>query len=83
MMDNSSCTCSSDRWHDEDIMIHEFAHGVHLLGAKYAIQGWQARLQSLYRSARYSGKWANTYAMSTQDEYFVSVYTCLACWCNY
>ncbi|XP_076435651.1 uncharacterized protein LOC143275438 [Babylonia areolata] len=60
----------SDRWHDEDIMIHELAHGVHLLGAKYAISGWQRRLESLYRSAKYSGKWANTYAMSTQDEYF-------------
>ncbi|KAL8595646.1 hypothetical protein ACOMHN_025682 [Nucella lapillus] len=51
-------------------MIHEMSHGVHLLGAKYAISGWQGRLQSLYRSAKYSGKWANTYAMSTQDEYF-------------
>ncbi|KAK7090816.1 uncharacterized protein [Littorina saxatilis] len=60
----------SDRWHDEDIMIHEFAHGVHLLGAKYAIGNWQSRLQSLYRSAKYSSKWANTYSMSTQDEYF-------------
>ncbi|KAL8595656.1 hypothetical protein ACOMHN_025692 [Nucella lapillus] len=54
-------------------MIHELAHGVHLLGAKYAISGWQGRLQSLYRSAKYSSKWANTYAMSTQDEYFVKL----------
>ncbi|KAL8595649.1 hypothetical protein ACOMHN_025685 [Nucella lapillus] len=61
---------SNDRYRDEDIMIHEMSHVVHLLGAKYAIFGWQGCLQSLYRSAKYSGKWANTYAMSTQDEYF-------------
>ncbi|KAK7486902.1 hypothetical protein BaRGS_00021873 [Batillaria attramentaria] len=61
---------STDRYRDEDIQLHEYVHGVHLLGAKYAIPGWQRRLESLYRSARYSGKWANTYSMSTQDEYF-------------
>nr|KAG5699592.1 hypothetical protein BaRGS_000708 [Batillaria attramentaria] len=63
----------TDRYRDEDIQLHEYVHGVHLLGAKYAIPGWQRRLESLYRSARYSGKWANTYSMSTQDEYFAKL----------
>ena len=53
-------------------MIHELSHGVHLLGAKYAISGWQNRLTYQYNAARRSGRWANTYAMSTADEYFVS-----------
>ncbi|XP_019632910.1 PREDICTED: uncharacterized protein LOC109476419 isoform X2 [Branchiostoma belcheri] len=59
-----------DRWHEEDIFLHETAHGLHGLGAKYAIPGWQARLQAAYDSARARGLWDNTYAGSTIQEYF-------------
>ena len=37
-----------DQYAIEDIFLHEFAHGVHLLGAKYAISGWDARLRYWY-----------------------------------
>ncbi|XP_046550965.1 uncharacterized protein LOC124260723 [Haliotis rubra] len=61
---------TNDRYGDEDIFLHEFSHGIHLLGAKYAIPGWQGRLQSLYDQAKSAGRWRNTYAMTTVEEYF-------------
>ncbi|XP_067668089.1 uncharacterized protein [Haliotis asinina] len=61
---------TGDRYRDEDIFLHEFAHGIHLLGAKYAIPGWQSRLQSLYDQAKSAGRWRNTYAITTVEEYF-------------
>ena len=55
----------------EDIALHEFSHGLHLLGAYFAVPGFEARLRSLYQGARASGRWAHTYAMSTDREYWV------------
>ena len=63
---------ANDRYHNEDIFLHEFSHGIHLLGAKYAIPGWESRLQGVYNSARSAGRWRNTYAMTDFKEYFVS-----------
>ncbi len=63
---------SNDRYRVEDILMHEFSHGAHLLGTFYAIPGWDARLKSLYNSARARGLWAGTYAISTDHEYWVS-----------
>ncbi|XP_066295024.1 uncharacterized protein [Branchiostoma lanceolatum] len=59
-----------DRWSEEDIFLHETAHGLDGLGAKYAIPGWQDRLQAAFDSARARGLWYNTYAGSTIQEYF-------------
>ncbi|XP_019634432.1 PREDICTED: uncharacterized protein LOC109477553 isoform X1 [Branchiostoma belcheri] len=59
-----------DRYHEEDIFLHESAHGLHGLGARYAIPGWQARLRAAYNSARARGLWYNTYAQTTIQEYF-------------
>ena len=62
---------AKDQYAIEDIFLHEFAHGVHLLGAKYAISGWDARLRYWYNVRKTQGTlWANTYAMSTAEEYF-------------
>ncbi|XP_005090893.2 uncharacterized protein LOC101864584 [Aplysia californica] len=65
----------TDRY-NQDIYLHESAHGVHLLGAAYGIPGWDRRLRSLYNQARSRGLWANTYSMSTPEEYFVSSCMC-------
>lgn len=62
----------NDRYPNEDIFLHEFSHGVHNLGAKYAINGWNQRLARQYSVARQRGLWRNTYSMSTVEEYFVS-----------
>lgn len=69
--ENLLCFSSGDRYPNEDIFLHEFAHGVHLLGAHQSISGWTDRLTSLYNQRKADNqKWANTYAMSTVAEYF-------------
>ncbi len=67
---------TNDRYRAEDIALHEFSHGLHLLGARYATSNFDSRLRVLYNSARSSGRWANTYALSTDHEYFVSKCIC-------
>jgi len=61
---------SRDRYPRQDICLHEFAHGVHALGAKYAISGWDRNLNYWYGARKAQGLWANTYSMSTYMEYF-------------
>ena len=61
-----------DRYGKEDILLHEMAHGVHWLGAKYAISDFNDRLKTAYTVAKEAGLWNKTYAMSTFREYFVS-----------
>ena len=62
---------TKDAYANEDIFLHEFAHGIHLLGAKFAITGWNERLKYWYNIRKTEGTlWANTYAMSTAKEYF-------------
>eukprot|EP00058_Branchiostoma_floridae_P004080 XP_002589568.1 hypothetical protein BRAFLDRAFT_81525 [Branchiostoma floridae] len=61
---------SSDRYRSEDIFLHEFSHGIDLLGARQVIPDWRSRLQAAYNSARAAGLWANTYADDTIEEYF-------------
>ena len=56
----------------EDIVIHEVSHGLHLLGANYVISGFEERVKAAFNAAKQSGRWANTYSMSNDHEYFVS-----------
>ncbi|XP_046559307.1 uncharacterized protein LOC124268382 [Haliotis rubra] len=67
-----------DRYRFEDIFLHEFAHGIHLLGAKYAIPGWQSRLQSLFYQARSAGRWRRTYAMTTLKNTLLPIHNAFA-----
>ncbi|XP_076096845.1 uncharacterized protein LOC143067450 isoform X1 [Mytilus galloprovincialis] len=60
----------NDRYHSEDIYLHEFAHGVANLGARYGISGWFQRLENQYKTAKQQGLWAHTYSMSSSAEYF-------------
>lgn len=61
---------SNDRYKEEDIGLHEFSHGLHLLGLRYADRTFDSRLKQLYNAAKYANTWYNTYAMSTDHEYF-------------
>ena len=61
---------SSDSYSNEDIFLHEFSHGIHLLGAKYAVSGLDSSLQYWYGVRRSQGLWSNTYSMSTYKEYW-------------
>ncbi|CAG2224479.1 unnamed protein product [Mytilus edulis] len=67
--ENASCFCK-DKYFLEDIFVHEIAHGAHLLGAKYAIAGWNKRLIKQFEAAKRKGLWKRTYAMSSSAEYF-------------
>ena len=67
--------CLTDDWyHDEDILLHEFAHGLHLLGLRYSIPSFDSRLKAVYDSAKAKGLWKSTHAISSANEYFVSIY---------
>jgi hypothetical protein len=59
-----------DRYHDEDIFIHEFSHSIHKLGLVFAFPSFQRDLETTYRSAMRRGLWVLTYAASNPDEYF-------------
>jgi len=59
----------SDRYR-EDIFLHEFSHGIHLIAANFAISNFDYRLNSLYRQAVSRGLWRNTYADDTKQEYW-------------
>merc|ERR1719477_538008 len=54
----------------QDILMHEFAHGVQLIAAKTAIPDFTSRLQRNWLYARSQGKWRNTYANTNNIEYF-------------
>lgn len=59
-----------DRYHPEDILIHEFAHAIQLMGIQPVHPDFSNQLISAYNSALAAGKWANTYAASNSEEYW-------------
>ena len=72
--ENLLCITTIDRYRNEDIFLHEVAHGIHTLGARFAIPGWEDRLQDLYNQSLAAGRWYRTYAISNYAEYFVSCF---------
>lgn len=64
----------SDRYYGggrgEDIFLHEFAHAIHNLGVTGAIRDFDGRIRRLYNIRRRDGRWARTYYMSTDREFF-------------
>jgi hypothetical protein len=61
---------SSDRYKGEDILLHEFAHTVLIMGVEFADTNFLNRLKTAYKDATTKGLWANTYADDTVDEYW-------------
>jgi hypothetical protein len=59
-----------DKYHAEDILIHEFAHTIHLVGILQVDSTINTRLQKALDSAIAEGKWKNTYAATNFEEYF-------------
>jgi hypothetical protein len=59
-----------DRYHGESILVHELAHGVHLLGLDPLDASFGARLHAAYTSAIGAGLWARTYAATDAGEYW-------------
>lgn len=59
-----------DKYHAEDILIHEFSHSIHEVGIVPITPGFNDRLQSLLDAALENGRWQNTYAATDIYEYW-------------
>ena len=61
---------STDRYNGEDILIHEFAHAIKMLGIIFIDRDFNDKLKSCYQNAITQGLWKDTYAISSEEEYF-------------
>jgi hypothetical protein len=59
-----------DRYPNESILIHEFAHTIHVMGLRSINPGFDSRLRQAYEHAMAGGLWAHTYAASNYAEYW-------------
>lgn len=59
-----------DKYHAEDILIHEFAHSIHLIGLKLAVPDFNSRLEQCFENAKAKGILTNTYRETEVMEYF-------------
>ena len=59
-----------DKYHAEDILIHEFAHSVHLVGIVQVDPDINDRLEKLLQNAIEKDLWWNTYRTTDIAEYF-------------
>lgn len=72
------CSCAEenmlafegDPYSTENIMIHEFAHNIHLRGLKSIDAKFDEKLKACYDRALAKGLWKGTYAGSNDREYF-------------
>jgi hypothetical protein len=59
-----------DKYHAEDILIHEFAHSIHLIGIIQTDPAFNSKLKKLLQQAVAQGKYADTYAKTNIYEYW-------------
>lgn len=59
-----------DPYTAENILIHEFAHAIHLVGLARVDRTFDRRLRAAYERARAAGLWSGTYAMENHKEYW-------------
>jgi hypothetical protein len=59
-----------DPYSTENILIHEFAHNIHLRGMVNIDPTFDERLKAAYRSAKERGLWFGKYASTNKNEYF-------------
>ncbi|VTT98295.1 glycoside hydrolase : Uncharacterized protein OS=Pirellula staleyi (strain ATCC 27377 / DSM 6068 / ICPB 4128) GN=Psta_2516 PE=4 SV=1 [Gemmataceae bacterium] len=63
----------SDPYHEESILVHEFAHAVHAMGLNVADKDFDARLRATFERAVADGLWKGKYAGKNRDEYWAEV----------
>lgn len=64
------------KYWDENILAHEFSHGIKLQGMDIlADQSLASEYQMVYRHAKTAGLWPNSYAISNSDEFFATMTT--------
>jgi hypothetical protein len=59
-----------DKYHAEDILIHEFAHSIHIVGIAPLDPTFEPKLKELLEKAVAEGKYAGTYAKTDIFEYW-------------
>jgi alpha-glucosidase len=59
-----------DRYRNENILVHEFAHAIHRFGLARWNPKFDARLKALYARALEKGLWKDTYAATDHSEYW-------------
>jgi hypothetical protein len=72
------CSCAEenllgypgDPYAAENILIHEFAHNIHLRGMARVDKTFDHRVKATYGCAIAAGLWKGTYAATNPDEYF-------------
>jgi hypothetical protein len=72
------CSCAEenllgyegDPYAKECILIHEFAHNLHLRGLARVDRGFDARVKAAYTAAMAAGLWKGVYASTNHHEYF-------------
>lgn len=72
------CTCAeenvlgypADPYEKENIVIHEFAHNIHLRGLVNVDPTFDTRLKQTYQAAMKAGLWKGKYASVNHHEYF-------------
>ena len=75
---DSLCSCAEenvlcypgDPYAQECILIHEFAHNIHLRGLVNVDPTFDTRLQATYDAAMKAGLWKGKYAATNHHEYF-------------
>jgi uncharacterized protein (DUF885 family) len=59
-----------DRYRNENILIHEFAHAIHEIGLRRVHPKFDERLRETYQKAKDKGLWQKTYALTNHKEYW-------------
>ncbi|MBC8352175.1 MAG: hypothetical protein H8E66_09300 [Planctomycetes bacterium] len=59
-----------DPYHEENILVHEFAHAIHDMGLKRLDENFDARLRAIYDQATQAGLWKDKYAANNHHEYW-------------
>ena len=59
-----------DPYHEENILIHEFAHAIHEMGMSTVDPSFDTRLAAAYASAVKAGLWKGKYAATNRMEYW-------------
>lgn len=59
-----------DRYARENILIHEFAHTIHVMALNSIDPSFDTRLRLAYQHAMTKGLWTNTYAATSHTEYW-------------
>lgn len=59
-----------DPYHEENILVHEFAHAIHDMGLKNIDDEFDRKLKAIYEQAIAEGLWKTKYAANNHHEYW-------------